>query len=552
MNVWNVKEHGLGRKTYQLTTTQMKTTQNECFGYTRVSTVKQGEGVSLEAQKEAIQAFADRNDLIITQWFEERETAAKSGRPIFNTMIKQLRLRKASGVIIHKIDRSARNFSDWAKIGDLSDSGIDVHFTTESLDFKSRGGRLTADIQAVIAADYIRNLRQETIKGIDGRLKQGLYPFKAPIGYLDNGGGKAKTIDPVNGPLVRRLFELYASGEHSLWSLVDQSRSMGIRNTKGTLIGKTCIENMLANPFYIGLMYLSRTNRTYKGIHEPLISHSLFKQVADVRSGKWVKKITKHQFTFRRVFKCKACNTAVIGERQKGHVYYRCHTKQCSPGTLKEEQIEQLVLSSLENFVLPECARIQLDQNFDHVAQTLIKKNTQNTQSMQLAQLEERKSRLVDALVDGLISKDVYEERNSKLIFQISELREKSENSMKPEAIADHLSKTRELFKSLYSTYFFAKPDEKRQMLKILYANRVTEGTKLYIEPRNWLIEVSETLGFRSGALDRSTKRKGNDMPEGAIAGFIELWERPELQTLLLIQAQVTGRTADPCASLDG
>lgn len=35
--------------------------------------------------------------------------------------------------------------------------------------------QLTADIQAVIAADYIRNLREETIKGINGRLKQGLY-----------------------------------------------------------------------------------------------------------------------------------------------------------------------------------------------------------------------------------------------------------------------------------------------------------------------------------------------------------------------------------------
>ena len=56
---------------------------NSCFAYTRVSTAKQGEGVSLEAQKEAIQAFADKNDLIITKWHEERETAAKSGRPIF-------------------------------------------------------------------------------------------------------------------------------------------------------------------------------------------------------------------------------------------------------------------------------------------------------------------------------------------------------------------------------------------------------------------------------------------------------------------------------------
>ena len=80
-----------------------------CFGYIRVSTQKQGEGVSLEAQKDAIEGFASRQDLTITRWFEEKQTAAKGGRPIFNQMLRQLKHGAARGVIIHKIDRSARN-----------------------------------------------------------------------------------------------------------------------------------------------------------------------------------------------------------------------------------------------------------------------------------------------------------------------------------------------------------------------------------------------------------------------------------------------------------
>ncbi len=86
----------------------------KCFGYIRVSTVKQGEGVSLEAQKDAITAFAAKNDLTISQWFEEKETAAKKGRPVFGAMIRDLKKGKAQGLVVHKIDRSARNFSDWA------------------------------------------------------------------------------------------------------------------------------------------------------------------------------------------------------------------------------------------------------------------------------------------------------------------------------------------------------------------------------------------------------------------------------------------------------
>src|ERR1700730_10913646 len=146
---------------------------NHYFGYTRVSTVKQGEGVSLQQQREAIERYAQRNSYEVTEWFEEQETAAKQGRPVFSRMIKMLKHRKARGVIIHKIDRSARNLRDWADLGDLIDQGVDVLFANESLDMHSRGGRLSADIQAVVASDYIRNLREETKKGINGRLKQG-------------------------------------------------------------------------------------------------------------------------------------------------------------------------------------------------------------------------------------------------------------------------------------------------------------------------------------------------------------------------------------------
>src|SRR5206468_10057168 len=180
------------------------------FGYARVSTVKQGEhGVSLQEQRDAVARYAERYGLDIITWFEERQTAAKRGRSIFNRMLKLLTQGKADGVIIHKIDRSARNLKDWADLGELIDQGIEVHFANESVDLHSRGGRLSADIQAVVAADYIRNLREEVRKGFYGRLKQGLYPLPAPLGYLDRGKGKPKALDPVRAPLVKAAFELY-------------------------------------------------------------------------------------------------------------------------------------------------------------------------------------------------------------------------------------------------------------------------------------------------------------------------------------------------------
>src|SRR5207237_5642599 len=178
------------------------------FAYARVSTPRQGEkGVSLPEQRDAITRYADRHALEIVRWFEEQESASKKGRPAFNQMLRLLRLRVARGVVIHKIDRSARNLEDWNDIGKLVDAGVDVHFATESIDLKTTAGRLSADIQAVVAAHYSRNLREEVKKGLYGRLKQGFYPLRAPVGYLDHGSAKSKTPDPVQASLIKTVFD---------------------------------------------------------------------------------------------------------------------------------------------------------------------------------------------------------------------------------------------------------------------------------------------------------------------------------------------------------
>jgi site-specific DNA recombinase len=164
---------------------------DEYYGYIRVSTTRQGiQGVSLQEQKAALENYARSKSFKLSKIFEDQLTAAKAGRPAFMQMLRNLRAGRAKGVIIHKIDRSARNLRDWADIGELTDSGVEVHFASESLDLATRGGRLAADIQAVVAADFIRNLREETKKGFYGRLKQGLFPMPAPLGYLNCGKGK--------------------------------------------------------------------------------------------------------------------------------------------------------------------------------------------------------------------------------------------------------------------------------------------------------------------------------------------------------------------------
>lgn len=397
------------------------------FAYIRVSTQKQGsKGVSLQEQRSAIEAHAEKTGLAILEWFEERETAAKTGRTKFTEIMKRLKSGEAAGLIVHKIDRSARNLKDWAALGELIDSGVDVQIASESYDLSSRGGRLSADIQAVIAADYIRNLREETIKGMTGRLKQGLYPLRAPIGYLDTGGGNAKAIDPIKAPLVRQAFELYASGKYSLQTLATEMEKRGIRSLVGKRLHKTAYSKMLNNPFYSGTILVRTTGATYKGIHEPIITKRLYREVQQALQGKVRRTDSKHAYIFARCFRCKLCSYSLVGERQKGHVYYRCHTKDCETKGIREEELLGHLTQALSPYSIKPEMFDCLRTGYLETARKIGHDFAAQKQVTDLALLENtsRLERLTDLYIDGQIASDLYLAKKKKLEASIEELDE--------------------------------------------------------------------------------------------------------------------------------
>jgi site-specific DNA recombinase len=299
--------------------------KNSYIAYLRVSTTKQGStGVSLSEQRLAIAHYAQSRQLNIDRWYTETQSAACGGRPMFTKALQDLNSGRFAGLIIHKIDRGARNLADWARLGELIDRGINIHFAHDDLDLQSRGGRLAADIQAVIAADFVRNLREEARKGMRGRFRQGLYPLPTPLGYRNNGRGQPKTLDPVRAPLVRLAFELYASGQHTLRSVQLAVHGRGLRNFLDHPVSINGLSRILKNPFYAGLLRLRRTGDQFVGVHEPLVSYSQFLQVQEqLRRRKHKARITQHAFRFRRKLKCERCERTLTGEIQKGHVYYR-------------------------------------------------------------------------------------------------------------------------------------------------------------------------------------------------------------------------------------
>lgn len=474
-----------------------------------MSTNKQGlKGVSLPEQKDAIQQYANMHNLTISAWFEERQTAAKAGRKIFEEMLSLLRSGKAHGVIIHKIDRSTRNAFDWAAIDTLLDSGVDVRYAHGSLDLQTRGGRLVANIEAAVAADYIRNLREETKKGFYGRLKQGLYPRPAPVGYTNVGPGKPKGIDPLKGPLVRLAFELYATGRYSLATLCDELFRHGLRNTRGRRIACGRLSDILNNPFYIGVMQVKKANETYKGVHSPLITPALFKRVQDALAGRFHQTTIKHSFDFRQLIQCEECGYSLIGERQKGRVYYRCHTRDCPTTGIREDRIDDVLLSLLEplNFSREEeefyPVLLERLQRTEHEFAV----DSVNDLRLRLASLGERIKAAIDLYLDRGLDKVTFESKRKELLMEQTDLQDRLRRLQSGD-LYQELVKKLELAKTCANAYKIAQPDEKRELIKIVTSNRVLRGKTLMISLVFPFDEIAKRHETQCGAPQRDTSR---------------------------------------------
>ncbi|WP_299829295.1 recombinase family protein [uncultured Roseobacter sp.] len=458
-----------------------------CFGYIRVSTQKQGEGVSLDAQKDAIKVFASQNSLTVTKWFEEKETAAKSGRPVFNQMLRQLKQGKAAGLVMHKIDRSARNLRDWALVSELPKYGVKPYFAADGLDMETRGGRLSANLQAVIAEDYIHNLREECIKGLRGRLKQGLYPFRAPIGYLDNGRGKPKTPCPEKAPLIKLAYDQYASGQHSINSLQLEMQKQGLTNHTGRPVSKHGVETILRNPFYTGLIRIERTNETFPGVHDPIISMRQFQLVQEMKAGKAGKKVTRHNHLYRGLFRCGTCARSMIPERQKAHVYYRCQTVACPKNTIREDRLDRAILAAYQRVRISDQDATKMKEDWLIWLNTGDRQGVRCSLELRIAKIEDRQRRLTDLLLDGGIDRQAHDERKHSLAVELATLQEEHAELAKTDLSEADLSKFLELITSLPELHILLKPDEKRYLLKNCFSNLCVQANEPVFEPCSWL-----------------------------------------------------------------
>src|SRR5262249_48825632 len=240
------------------------------------------------------------------------------------------------------------HLKDWVT---LEQPDLDLHFVKENV-VLSAGSRSSEKfvhgIRVLVAKNYVDNLAEETRKGMLEKAEQGIWPSYTPIGYRNVVGPDGKKIiepDPEMAPLITGVFEWYATGRYTLREVMRMARVAGLRFPRSrNTVTSTTIHHILHNRIYTG--DFDWKGKTYRGIHEPLVSRELWERVQQVLeqrlAGRGRK--AKHNFAFSRLIKCGHCGCLLVGQIQRGrYVYYHCsgYKGKCPEPYVREEVLEE-------------------------------------------------------------------------------------------------------------------------------------------------------------------------------------------------------------------
>lgn len=279
---------------------------------------------------------------------------------------------------------------------------------------------------------FVDNLRENVKRGLRQKIRNGVWPGWAPVGYLNNPKTRMIDVDPDKAPKVKKMFELYATGAYPFSSLANWCEKKKLLGNKNKQISLSNVRSILQNPFYTGLMRYK--SETFEGKHEPLISKKLFDECQEVmqKRGK-VRPDRKHSFAFLGLLKCASCGCSITAQYAKGnggiYTYYRCTKKRgaCPERYINETMLAKQIKSYLQKVSLSSqdtkkvlAAMDQDEKQAKEEAQT----EADNLKG-ELTQIETKLEKLLNLYLSDALSTDEYAAKKNSLVSEKVRVEEK-------------------------------------------------------------------------------------------------------------------------------
>jgi len=169
----------------------------------------------------------------------------------------------------------------------------------------------------------------------------------APLGYRnsvdhlsDSRRIKTVKVDPERGPLITTAFELYATGEYSLWQLTEELERLGLRTLSTPRwpeprpVKTSTLQRILRSAYYAGWVVYARgkpEEEIFRGRHEPLVDQDTFDQARlDEKRVSGERPHSRQHYLRGSVF-CGQCGRRLVYGVSRGnggqYAYYFCASR---------------------------------------------------------------------------------------------------------------------------------------------------------------------------------------------------------------------------------
>lgn len=332
--------------------------------YIRVSDPSQVDNNSLDTQEKMCRDFAETRDYELVKVFREEGESAKhvATRTQLTELIKFCANKKnnITYLVVYKIDRLSRNMTEGLQlIAQLAAYGVMVYSATEQFGNDAAGTFLKNVLMA--AAQYDNETKAEKVKdNMQKVFRDGLWPFKCPIGYKrpfrskEENKGLPPIPHPELAPIVSRMFTNAATGIYNKSQLARVMNLEGFGDYYHVEADHKVVHGILAKTFYYGNIYAKKWDEYAVGQHKPLTDELTWKKAYHYL----ILKKKNHQYQDERLYplkgtlKCELCNHPLTTSPSRGNsgivAYYECRKKGCKGVRINAVEVHKQFISILD------------------------------------------------------------------------------------------------------------------------------------------------------------------------------------------------------------
>ena len=429
---------------------------NLAIAYYRFSSHSQNDA-SIDQQRELAHEWADAHGFKIVQEYED---AAISGttdaRPGFQQMLSEVAKIRPHTLIMWKTDRLGRDKYVLAMAKKkIRDAGCEIHLLAEHIPTEGPEGVLIEGLMEAMAEYYSRQLSQNIQRGMDYNAQHALYNGHKLFGYDVDRSTKKYIPDPNTAPFVQWAFREYASGK-PLKTIAEEMNAQGLRTPRNAEFSVNMLNKMLKNRAYIGEYH--HGDIVVAGGMPVLVDEATFDR-AQRRFAENKRKGSQRahgmgdaeapRYWLTGKLYCGECGSTMQGvsgtsKTGRTYYYYYCSAqrrKECHLHKARKRDLEDMVLFALHNIVddeenvtalaldaaeyyershddtayleALEAKRREVEKSLANLVKVIERGVVSDTVTQRLAQLEEQKSALNDAIGTENVRVSLCEDRHS-------------------------------------------------------------------------------------------------------------------------------------------